>query len=120
MKTMSPFFLVFANSSTHENIMRTVFEIRTIHLAGYFSGKAEEPLNQNKRSKINYGFGGHYNLCTLSGLCLFCNSNRMKSPFPDAFDEFLFVYASIISPKSLIISSPNKYQPCWSFKLAKY
>ena len=29
----------------------TVFEIRTIHLVGYFSGKVEEPLNQNKRSK---------------------------------------------------------------------
>ena len=27
----------------------TVFEIRTFHLAGYFSGKAEEPLNQYKR-----------------------------------------------------------------------
>ena len=30
---------------------RTMFEIRTFHLAGYFSGKLEESLNQNKRSK---------------------------------------------------------------------
>ena len=29
----------------------TVFEIRTFNLFGYFSGNAEEPLNQNKRSK---------------------------------------------------------------------
>ena len=29
----------------------SLFEIRTFHLAGYSSGKAEEPLNQNKRSK---------------------------------------------------------------------
>ena len=28
-----------------------VFEIRTFHLVGYFSGNTEEPLNQNKRSK---------------------------------------------------------------------
>ena len=36
--------------SVRENVA-TVFEIRTFHLVGYFSGKAEEPLNQNKRSK---------------------------------------------------------------------
>ena len=29
----------------------TVFEIRTFHLVIYYSGNAEEPLNQNKRSK---------------------------------------------------------------------
>ena len=28
----------------------SVFEIRTFHLAGYFSGKVEELFNQNKRS----------------------------------------------------------------------
>ena len=32
-------------------VLVTVFEIRNFHLAGYFSGKAEESLNQNKRSK---------------------------------------------------------------------
>ena len=29
----------------------TGFKIRTFYLAGYFSGKAEEPFNQNKKSK---------------------------------------------------------------------
>ena len=35
----------------HKYISIKVFEIRTFHLAGFSSGKAEEPLNQNKRFK---------------------------------------------------------------------
>ena len=37
----------------HKYISIKVFEIKTFHLAGFSSGKAEEPLNQNKRFK-NY------------------------------------------------------------------
>ena len=33
------------------DITSTVFEIRTFHLVGYFSGNPEELLNQNKTSK---------------------------------------------------------------------
>ena len=35
----------------------SVFDIRTSHLAGISSGKAEEPFDQNKRSKNQNGFG---------------------------------------------------------------
>ena len=65
-------------------------------MAGYFSGQAES-LNQNKDPKISYRFGV---LCNFSELCLFCNSYRMKSSFPDVFDE-LFFYAFSSSPKSV-------------------
>ena len=83
-----------------------MFEVRTFHLASYFSGKAKEPLNKNIRSKnqpwvLAMGFGGHCNLCTLSGLCLFCNSNHVKLHFPDDFDELLFLYAFSFLPKSV-------------------
>lgn len=94
----------------------SVVEIRTIHLASYFSGKLRDP-SQNKRSKTGNGFGGHYNLRTFSGIC---NSNRMTLPFPDAFDELLFLYAYLFLPKSVssthhrtntnyvgILNSPN-------------
>ena len=45
--------------------------------------------------KISYRFWGHCNLRALNGLCLFCNSNCMKLPFPDVFDETVFLYASL-------------------------
>lgn len=75
--------------------------------------------------KINYGFGGHCNLCTLSGFCLFCNCNSMKLPFPDVFDELLFLYASPFSPKSFssyeqtsthhvgVLNLPNQVSSKW-------
>ena len=43
----------------------TVFEIRTFHLIRYFSGNAEQPLNQARDPKISFGFGGHCNLWAL-------------------------------------------------------
>ena len=65
-------------------------------------------------------FWGHCNLHTLSGLCLFCNSNCMKLLFPDTFDELLSLYALLFSPKiCLVILSSTKYSPCWSFKLTE-
>ena len=131
-----------------------VFEIRTFHLVGYFSGNAEEPSKQqlwvwslemqkslfikttalglvsgNAEEPLNqnnsFGFGGYCNICALSELCLFCNSNRMKFPFPDVFpdvfDELLFLYASSFSPESVssshhrtnthnvgVLNSPNQ------------
>ena len=78
-----------------------MFEIRTFHLAGYFSGKAEESPNQNKRFKNQlWVWGSLCKLCTLSGLCLFYHSYHMRLSFPDLFDEFFF-YASSFSPKSV-------------------
>ena len=84
-----------------------VFEIRTFNLANFSSGKVEELLIKTRDPKISYGFGGHCNLCSLSGLCLFCNSNRMNLSFPDVLDEFLFLYATSFSPKS---GSSSHYQ----------
>ena len=69
----------------------TVFEIRAFQLASYFFGKAHEPLNQNKRFKNQLWVWCHSNLCMLSGLCLFFNLNHTKLPFPDVFDELLFL-----------------------------
>ena len=98
----------------------SVFDIRTFHLAGISSRKAEEPLDQNKRSKNQTWVWGHCNLCTLSWLCLFCNLNRMKSPFPDVFNELLFPICFLVFTKiCVIILLSNKYPPCWSFKLAE-
>ena len=81
-----------------------VFEIRAFQVASYFSKKAHEPLNQNKRSKNQLWVWCHCNLSTFSGLCLFCNSSHLKSPFPDIFDELLFICASLFSPKSVSLS----------------
>ena len=39
------------------------------------------------------------------GLCLLHNLNRMKSPFPDVFDDFLFLYTSSIP--SICVSSSH-------------
>ena len=58
-------------------------------------------LIKTRNPKVNYGFGSHCNLCTLSGLCLFYYSNHMESPFPDVFNEILFLYASWFSPESV-------------------
>ena len=70
--------------------------------------------------------GGHFNLCMLSGLCLFCSSNQMKLPFPDDFGELLFLYAFLILPKSVssshqwtntyhveVLHSPNQISSKW-------
>ena len=81
-----------------------VLEIRASHLAGYLSEKVYQLLNQNKRSKNQLWVWCHCNLCTLSGLCLFCNSNRLKLRFPDIFDELLFLHVSSLSPKSISLS----------------
>ena len=75
-----------------------------IYLAGCFSVKAEEPLNQTRDLKISYGCGGHCNLCTLRGLCLFFNLNYMKLPLPDVFDEFIFQCVFSFSTKSVSLS----------------
>ena len=61
--------------------------------------KQKSFLIKTRDPKVSFGFGGHCNLCTHSWLCLFCNSNCMKLPFPDVFDELLFLYASLFSPK---------------------
>ena len=82
------------------SLVLTVFETGTFHLAGYSTGKGEEPLNQ-RDLKISYRFGGHSNLCMLSGLYLICILNHMKSPFPEVFDEIIFLYSSLFSPKSV-------------------
>ena len=78
-----------------------VFEIRTFTWPTFPLEKQKSLFIKNRDTKISYGFGGHCNLCTLSWLCLFCTSNRMKSPIPDVFDELLFLYASSFSPKSV-------------------
>ena len=75
-------------------------------------------LIRTKDPETNYRFGGHCNLHTLSGLCKFCNLIRMKSSFP-VFDELLFLCFLVFTKICHIISSSNKYPPCWSFKLAK-
>ena len=95
-----------------------MFEIRAFHLVSCFSGKAHKPLNQNKRSKNQLWVWCHCNLCTLSGLCLFCNSSHTKLPFPDIFDELLFLCASLFY-KNLSHHSLNEWPLYWSFKLAE-
>ena len=63
--------------------------------------KQKSLLIKTRDPKISYGFGGHCYLCTLSGLCLFCNSNSMKPSFLGVFDELLLLYASSFSPTSV-------------------
>ena len=81
--------------------------------------KQKSLLIKARDPNISYRFGGQCNLCTLSGFCLFCNSNRMKSPFLDVFDELLFIRSLVFTKICVIVSLSNKYPPCWSFKLAK-
>ena len=96
-----------------------MFEIRAFNLTSRFFGKAHKPLDQNKRSKNQLWVWCHCNICTLSGLCLFCNSNRTKSPFLISLTSF-FSYVLPCFHQNLsnhfII---EQYPPCWSFKLAK-
>ena len=67
-----------------------MFEIRTIHLTGYFSVKAEGSLNQNKIPKKSAMALKSLQLHALSGLCLFCSSICVKSAFAhDILDELL-------------------------------
>ena len=88
--------------------------------------KQKSLLIKTSDPKISYGFRVHCNLCTLSGFCLFCNSNCMKSPFLDVFDELLFLYASLFSPKCVslshyrtnthrvgVLNSPNQISSNW-------
>ena len=90
-----------------------VFGIRAFHLVSYFYEEAHEPLNQNKRSKYQLWVWCHCNLCTLSGLCLSCNLNHLKSYFPDIFNELFFLCASSISPKSI---SSSHHRTRWLMK----
>ena len=53
-------------------------------------------LIKTRDPKISFGFGGHCNL-----RALFCSSNGMKLPFPDVFDELLFLYTSSFLSKSV-------------------
>ena len=76
-------------------------------LGWLFLLKKHESLNQNKRSKNQLWVWCHCNLCTLSGLCLFCNLNNLKSPFPGIFDEFLFVCPSSLPLSSKSVSSSH-------------
>ena len=82
------YWCIYFETQLKIDFLNSVLEIRTIHLADYFSVQAEEPLNQNKRCKNQSWVWGHCNLCKLSGLCLFCTSNCMKLPFPGVFHEF--------------------------------
>ena len=83
------------------------FEIRTFHLARYFSWKAHEPLNQNKEiQKSDMGLWVTVTYaCSVD--CLSCNLNHMKLPFPDVFDKLLSLYTSSFPPKS-VSSSHNQ------------
>ena len=96
----------------------------------FYTGPAISLEKQNSLfiktdSKISYGFGGNCNLSKLSGLCLFCTLNCMKTPFSDAFLELLFLYASSILPKFVlychhtnthqlgVLNSPNQISSKW-------
>ena len=81
----------------------SVFEMRFFHLSGYLFGKAHGPLNQNKIYKNQLWVWCYW--YSFSGSCLFCNSNRTKSPFPDIFERNFFSY---VLPR-LIISLLNKF-----------
>ena len=79
----------------------------------------------NKRSKNQLWVWGHCNLSKLNGLRLFCTLNRMKSPFPDVFVEFPFLYSIflyilcfLVLTKICLASSSYKCPPSWSGKLA--
>ena len=101
----------------------TVFEIRTFHLAGYFSWKAHEPLNLNKeiqKSAMGLGVTVTY-ACSVGSIyfailtvwitfswCLYTQwalfilqFEPYELPFPDVFNKLIFLYASSFSPKSV-------------------
>ena len=95
-----------------------MFQIRSL-LGWLFLWKSRRAFSSKRDSKVSYGFGGNGNLSKLSGLCLFCTLNRMKTPFSDVFLELLFFMCFLIFTKICLVSSPQKYPPTWSFKLAE-
>ena len=88
-----------------------VCEIRTFTCWAIFPEKQKSLLVKKSDPKISYGCGGHNNLCTLSGLCLFYNSNHMKLPLPDVFDKLIFLYAFSFSQKSVSSSHHRRNTP---------
>ena len=94
-----------------------MFEIRAFYWAGYFSGKAEEPLNQNKRFKISYGFGGHCNFSNLSGLYLYFESYKNALLWYLSWTSFPICF--LLFTKICLVSSSYKYPPSWSFILTE-
>ena len=92
----------------------------------FFLEKQKSLLIKTRDPKISNVFWGHCDLYMLSGLYLFCNSNFMKSLFPDTFDKLLFLYAPSFSPKSVssshhqtnthhvrVLNLPNQVSSKW-------
>ena len=85
------------------DILKSVFEIKTFYWAGYFSGKAEEPLNQNKRFKNQLYAWGTLKLKQAQGLCLFYILNQLKSPFLSFLNFFSYILPRFYQNMSCIV-----------------
>ena len=71
--------------------------------------KQKSLLIDTRDPKISYGFGGHCNLSTLTGLCLFCNSNQMKLVFRCLWWTSFPICFLAFTKICVIISLSNKY-----------
>ena len=114
------FLKYHVNSPQHIQYTLAVFEITTSHLVVYFSGNAEEPLNQRKRSKNQlWGLKVTVTYARSVGFVYFAIRILWNCPFlmslMNFFSYILSRFHQNLSHHFIIEIFP----PCLSFKLFK-